>query len=173
MPDRMGGCEVRYLVRHADAGEKRLWNGPDDDRPLSSAGHRQAEGLVALLADRPISEILSSPALRCWQTVQPLAERRRLPVRADVALAVEAEVDRAGDQVVDTSADDVVLCSHGELIRPLLGRLRELGAPISDEEALPKGSVLLLEVDDGVVAGATYLPPHQEAVPPWEVDETG
>jgi broad specificity phosphatase PhoE len=67
----------------------------------------------------------------------------------------------------------VVLCSHGELIRPLLGRLRELGAPISDEEALPKGSVLLLEVDDGVVAGATYLPPHQEAVPPWEVDETG
>jgi broad specificity phosphatase PhoE len=173
MPDRMGGCEVRYLVRHADAGDKRLWTGPDDDRPLSSAGRRQAEGLVALLADRPISEIVSSPALRCWQTVQPLAERRRLAVRPDGALAVDAEVDRAVDLVLDTSAGDVLLCSHGEVIRPLLGRLRELGAPISDGEALPKGSVLLLEVADGVIAGTTYLPPHQDGVLPWDVDENG
>jgi broad specificity phosphatase PhoE len=33
---------VRYLVRHADAGDKRAWTGPDDDCPLSSTGYREA-----------------------------------------------------------------------------------------------------------------------------------
>jgi phosphohistidine phosphatase SixA len=120
---------VRYLVRHADAGDKRAWTGPDDDRPLSSTGHREAEGLAALLASFPVSEIVSSPAVRCWQTVQPLAEQRRLAVRTDGALAADAEV------------------------------VRELGAPIGDDVGWPKGSVWLLESADGAITRATYLPP--------------
>lgn len=34
------------VVRHADAGDKRTSRGPDELRPLSPTGHRQAEGLV-------------------------------------------------------------------------------------------------------------------------------
>jgi broad specificity phosphatase PhoE len=150
---------VRYLVRHADAGDKRAWTGPDDDRPLSSTGHREAEGLAALLASFPVSEIVSSPAVRCWQTVQPLAEQRRLAVRTDGALAADAEVDRAVALVLDTLAVDMVLCTHGELIGPVIGRLRELGAPIGDDVGWPKGSVWLLESADGAITRATYLPP--------------
>lgn len=152
---------MRYLVRHADAGDKRGWNGPDHDRPLSSAGHREAMGLVSVLADCPIRGIMSSPAVRCWQTVQPLAEERRLAVRADATLAVDADVDRAIALVLDTRADDLVLCTHGELIGPVLVRLRELGAFINDELAWPKGSVWLLEAADGAITRATYLPPYQ------------
>jgi phosphohistidine phosphatase SixA len=29
------------VVRHADAGDKRTWKGPDSLRPLSPTGHRQ------------------------------------------------------------------------------------------------------------------------------------
>jgi phosphohistidine phosphatase SixA len=29
------------VVRHADAGDKRTWSGPDALRPLSPTGHRQ------------------------------------------------------------------------------------------------------------------------------------
>ena len=162
---------MRYLVRHADAGNKRAWTGPDDDRPLSSDGHREAEGLVALLAGFPISEIVSSPAVRCWQTVQPLAEQRRLAVRTDAALAVDAEIARAVALVMDTGAGDMVLCTHGELIRPTLGRLRELGAPVGDEAASPKGSVWLLEAAAGAVTSATYLPPHRVGDRPDHVDD--
>jgi hypothetical protein len=52
-----------------------------------------------------------------------------------------------------------VLCTHGELIKPLLGRLRELGAPIGEQLSAPKGSVWLLEAADGGITRATYLPP--------------
>ena len=152
---------MRYLVRHADAGDKRAWTGPDDDRPLSSIGHREAEGLIAQLEGHPVAQIVSSPAVRCVQTVQPLAEERQLEVRTDPLLAVDADLDRTVDLLLDSSGDDVVLCTHGELIGPLLGRLRELGAPIGDEVTWPKGSVWLFEALDGQVTDATFLPPRQ------------
>src|SRR6266516_1849854 len=112
---------MRYLVRHADAGDKRAWTGPDDDRPLSIAG------------------IVSSPAVRCLQTVQPLAERRRLAIRTDAALTVDADVDLAVALLLYPRADDVVLCTHGELIGPMLDRLRGLGAPLGDGASWPQG----------------------------------
>jgi phosphohistidine phosphatase SixA len=52
------------VVRHADAGDKRSWTGPDRLRPLSPTGCRQAEGLLIRLEDYPIDRILSSPTLR-------------------------------------------------------------------------------------------------------------
>jgi len=42
------------LVRHADAGVKGSWDGPDALRPLSPMGRRQAEGLVVRLEDYPV-----------------------------------------------------------------------------------------------------------------------
>jgi len=152
---------MRYLVRHGDAGDKHLWVGADDDRPLSSTGQREALGLVALLAGCSVDEIVSSPAVRCAQTVQALAEQRGLVVRTDVALSVDADPERAVALLLDSSSANVVLCTHGELIRPLLGRLRELGAPLGDELTRPKGSVWALEAVDGTITRATYMPPRR------------
>jgi phosphohistidine phosphatase SixA len=74
-----------YLVRHAHAGDKRAWTGPDRLRPLSGSGRREAHGLLVQLRPYPVVRILSSPAVRCVQTVEPLAQRRGLPVeRAEV-----------------------------------------------------------------------------------------
>ena len=57
------------LVRHAKAGSRKDWSGDDRLRPLSKAGHRQAEALVPLLVGYPITRVLSSPFVRCVQTV--------------------------------------------------------------------------------------------------------
>src|SRR5262249_55413614 len=65
--------EPVYLVRHAKAGSREQWRADDDLRPLTTKGWRQAEGLVEAFADRPLASILSSPAVRCVQTVEPLA----------------------------------------------------------------------------------------------------
>ena len=69
-----------YLVRHAHAGQKQTWSGPDRRRPLSSHGQQEAAGLLIQLHQEPITRIVSSPALRCQQTVWPLARQRRLAV---------------------------------------------------------------------------------------------
>ena len=42
------------VVRHADAGTKASWDGPDRLRPLSPVGRLQAEGLVVRLEDFPV-----------------------------------------------------------------------------------------------------------------------
>jgi broad specificity phosphatase PhoE len=146
-----------YLLRHAHAGNKRTWHGPDARRPLSAAGRRAAAGLVPQYRDRPVTTILSSPALRCQQTVQPLAEQRRLPVGLEGRLDVDAEVEDAA-ALIRADLDDVVLCTHGELLGRLLGRLRARGAPIGDDASWPKGSTWLLCLSGDRVAEATYLP---------------
>jgi phosphohistidine phosphatase SixA len=150
---------VRYLVRHADAGDKLQWSGPDEQRPLSDVGRREADGLVSVLASYPIVRIVSSLAVRCRQTVEPLANQRHLQVSIDAALAVGADVDRAVELLLHPDADAVAWCSHRELIAPLLIRLRERGAPISDQANWPKGSVWVFDVADGSIASAMYLPP--------------
>jgi 8-oxo-dGTP diphosphatase len=149
---------VRYLVRHADAGDKREWNGADDQRPLSDTGRHEADGLVDLLAACPIDRILSSPAVRCVQSVEPLARQRGLEIHTDPTLAVDADPDRAVELLL-AGDDDVVWCTHGELIRPLLARLHDRGAPIGDGATWPKGSVWVLETAGGAITGASYLPP--------------
>jgi broad specificity phosphatase PhoE len=80
-----------YLVRHAHAGDKRAWTGPDRLRPLSAPGRREAHGVLVQLRDYPITRILSRPAVRCLQTVEPLARRRGLPVEAAEVLGVDAD----------------------------------------------------------------------------------
>jgi phosphohistidine phosphatase SixA len=149
---------VRYLVRHGDAGNKHEWTGPDHARPLSFRGRFEANALVDLLATRPIDRILSSPALRCRQTVEPLAGKRGMAIESDPLLAVDADPDRAVELLL-AGDDDVVWCTHGELIRPLLARLRDRGAPIGEAAAWPKGSVWVLETAGDQITSATFLPP--------------
>jgi len=48
-PVHQGG-RMPYLLRHAHAGNKRAWAGPDSTRPLSNAG-RQRRGLRVESAD--------------------------------------------------------------------------------------------------------------------------
>src|SRR5258708_5758356 len=86
-----------YLVRHGKAGSRHDWKGPDDERPLSKRGRRQAEALVDVLADRGIEQVFSSPSLRCVETVRPLADKLGLGVELRPELAEgTAEADIAG-----------------------------------------------------------------------------
>src|SRR5690349_6431607 len=76
-----------YVVRHADAGQRSQWDGPDSSRPLSHGGERQADGLADILAEDGITRLLASPFTRCVQTLEPLGKRLGLPVEADERLA--------------------------------------------------------------------------------------
>jgi 8-oxo-dGTP diphosphatase len=148
-----------YLVRHAHAGDKRAWAGPDRLRPLSGPGRREAHGLLTQLRDYPITRILSSPAVRCLQTVEPLARRRGLPVEPDQILGVDADPAALVALVLDPAVGEAVLCSHGELIGAVLERL--VGHDLDDDVELiwPKGSTWVLAVEHGHLRQHRYLPP--------------
>jgi phosphohistidine phosphatase SixA len=147
-----------YLLRHAHAGNKRAWAGPDSARPLSNAGRQEAHGLLTQLRDYPISRILSSPTLRCLQTVEALAQRRGLRVESADVLGWTPTRPAWSPCCWDPAAAEAVLCSHVELIGAALIRL--VGERFEgDTLSWPKGSTWVLNVTEGRVEDARYLPP--------------
>lgn len=78
-----------YFLRHGEAGDRDVWSGPDEERPLTAAGMAEmrtiARGIRAL---KPrVSEVLSSPLVRARQTAEIVAQRLKLEVREEPALA--------------------------------------------------------------------------------------
>lgn len=140
-----------YLVRHAKAGDRDRWVGPDEERPLTPAGQAQAEKLVEVFAAFGVDRILSSPYLRCLQTVAPLSVARGITVEATDDLAEGAGA--AAQRLVATLEADAVLCTHGDVLYDVLADLDLAEMPMK------KGSTWVLEVQDGRVADARYLPP--------------
>jgi 8-oxo-dGTP diphosphatase len=148
-----------YLIRHAKAGRRSQWTGRDADRPLSSKGRHQADGLVDLLAGRPVGRVLSSPSVRCQQTVAPLARDRGLEVEVSPALDEGAEVADAMRLLAANDSVDAALCSHGDVIPAVIDHLAATGADVQGPESAAKGSVYVIEVDGERFATATYLDP--------------
>jgi len=127
---------VVLLIRHAKAG-RRDDAAPDDHlRELTSKGRRQAANLAESLAELPVTEIHSSPAVRCVQTVTPLAEELGLEVQIDDGLM-------EGNPINLPSGSGVfVLCAHGDNIPALLMELDV------EWHACRKGSCWLLRFDE-------------------------
>lgn len=84
------------LVRHAKAGSRTQWDGPDEQRPLSASGREQAEHLAALLALFGPDRLATAPLLRCRDTVAPLAGGLGLPILDEPLLGEQAYWDRPG-----------------------------------------------------------------------------
>lgn len=130
------------LIRHALAGEPFEWEGDDRLRPLDEQGRRQAAGLVDLIAGEELERIVSSPYLRCTQTVEPLARARGLEIERDTALGAERLVD-VPTVLERLRGQNAAVCTHGDL--PWLGT-----------RPFEKGSVWVL---DGDLQPSRYLPP--------------
>jgi broad specificity phosphatase PhoE len=167
-----------YLVRHGSAGDRRAWHDADDLRPLDDEGRRQAKALVGLLAEAVIERLLSSPSLRCVQTLEPLAEARGMPVATTLVLAEGA--GGAGAVELLSGDEALVACSHGDVIDEALDLLaaagvalegrplgapqgagsRHAGAPQGAFAETPKGATWVFEVRDRTIVKGVLLPPQ-------------
>ncbi len=114
-----------YLVRHAKAGTRYEWDGDDELRPLTKSGKRQAAAIARRLAKKDTTTLISSPYLRCVQTLEPLAHLQREPVHIDDRLA-EGSGFPAVMELFAALPDGAVLCSHGDTIPEVIDAL---GAP--------------------------------------------
>jgi 8-oxo-dGTP diphosphatase len=148
---------VIALVRHAAAGERRAVN--DAARALTAKGRAQANGLVAQLEGIPLARVLSSPYLRCRQTVEPLAAARGVPVEDLEVLAEGHSAEELLRLLPDLARGGAALCSHGDVIGGLVDALVEAGLVRPAEARYSKGSTWLLELDGTRLKSARYLPP--------------
>ena len=147
-----------YVVRHAKAGIRAAWSGPDAERPLTRRGRKQARRLVERFRGLEIERILSSPFVRCVQTVEPLAEARGLAVDAASELREGAGVDELLRALASLDDGPTVVCGHGTEIESMIDRLERDGATIEGARGIAKGSVWVLDRDGGRVVAAHYLP---------------
>ncbi len=130
------------LIRHARAGDRDRWTGDDRLRPLDDKGRRQAEALVELLAGYEIDRIVSSPADRCIQTVEPLGVARDLVVEPREELFEEHHEAHGGPFVRALDGNPAISC-HGGLSWSLVGEGQKKGEVIVlDRRA---GSLRLVE----------------------------
>jgi broad specificity phosphatase PhoE len=151
---------VRLFVRHADAGTKHEWIGPDADRPLSPLGWRQAKGLVGLLGDFPAARLLTSPALRCRQTLAPLVAAYGLDAEAVVELGTDSNIDRLLGLLEAPETREAVLCTHGEVLRSLMDRLGGRGTvDPPGHRQWDKGATCILKGDPRSRLSVCFLPP--------------
>lgn len=114
------------LLRHASAGDGATWHGDDRLRPLDSRGRRQAAELAELLRPFGVRRIVSSPYVRCVETVEPLAAALGLRVEEDESLG-----EGAGRAAVALLREDgVVGCTHGDVVEDMLGHGLKKGAAV-------------------------------------------
>jgi 8-oxo-dGTP diphosphatase len=163
---------VFILLRHAQALDKRSWERPDGERPLSRRGQAQAQALVAEMSPWHVARLVSSPSARCRQTVEPLAVDRRLSVELDDRLAPDGDAAELDDWIGSLVDEDILLCTHGETLASLLtrwiaaGRLT-LGSrtlPIGKNATAKSGGWMMTQVD-GTLRGRYFPPP---AVLEWQ-----
>ena len=149
-----------YLNRHAKAGDRESWADDDRLRPLSGRGHIQARALADLLRDATFDRILSSPYVRCMETVVPIAGIRGLSVEPADELAEGARVDGALELVRKHATSGALMCMHGDVLPMLLDHYAAAGIDIAPDREWPKGCVWTLETDNtGEVVRARYTPP--------------
>jgi len=146
------------LVRHAWAGDPAAWTGDDLLRPLDERGRRQAQALIPLLRRAAPARLLSSPAVRCADTLRPYADDAGLPVELDDALTEERSDEGVAlvGRLLDGPA--VAVCTHGTVVEAVIEAHVPKARRPHDPDS-PKGSAWELSGALGAVTDAHYIPP--------------
>ena len=129
------------LLRHAKALSRDEWQGDDDDRPLDSLGQMQAKRLLSIYQAFNLEQIHTSDAIRCYDTVEPMAKALglRLEVSNNLSESVfKKDKEDAFDYARDLIKSDkrALLCSHNPILPKVLNKLTKKSDVESDEEKL-------------------------------------
>ena len=143
-----------HLLRHADAGDPAQWTGPDDLRPISPKGRRQAERLGRHLAalECGVDLVVTSPRLRAVETARRVAAHLRVPVTEEGRLAGPLD-----PTVLEAILSDArhprspLLVGHDPDFSALLTSLTGVNGGLS------KGALARLDLDEPVEAGTARL----------------
>ncbi|MFG1795583.1 NUDIX domain-containing protein [Nocardia sp. NPDC049149] len=150
------------LVRHAKAGRRDRFSGPDPLRPLDRNGQAQARALVPNLLAFGASRIHSADPVRCVQTVTPLAEKLDSAIVLEPTLSeigYAAAQDEARQRMLELMPDTgvPVVCSQGKVIPDLLQWWATRDGITLPSARNRKGSVWVLSFADRKLVAADHL----------------
>ena len=141
------------VLRHAKAEPRADWEGDDLERPLTEVGAARADDLAPVLAAYGIRRVVTSPAVRCAQTVEPFAHGISTFLEVDDRLSEDTrsgDVNRSINALVDRKKPTVV-CTH----RPTLPWVFDaIGTDLTELNA---GSGIVVHHRKGVVLATEPL----------------
>ena len=104
------------LLRHATAGHRRPGDDADHLRPLDERGRRQAEALPEQYARFGVERMLTSPFVRCRQSVEPLADALGSRSRSGPSWPRGRRRRRRARSSASSAGATAVLCTHGDIL---------------------------------------------------------
>lgn len=161
------------VLRHAKATPREEWTGPDARRTLTERGRRQAKAVVGPLLAFGVRRVVSSDAVRCVDTVRPLASALQRDIRETESISQDAwEAGRSDIRTVVgkrvRARKPAVLCSHGPVLPDLMRELALAtgtvkGSYLGSASALEPGAFSVVHLSatnpgSGIVAIETHPP---------------
>jgi len=149
---------VVHVVRHAKAKNRAEWTEPDNLRPLTKRGRRQAQALAERYREERPARLVSSPYARCIETLDALARALELPIETTELLKEGAEGVRALDLVLSLGAEEpVVCCTHGDVLFDIMREVTASGVTADGPLDAPVAGTWALDVVAGRIVGALFL----------------
>ncbi len=113
------------VLRHGRAVPPASWDGPDATRPLLHRGLEQARSVAPAIAAWAPAKLISSTAVRCLATIEPVAALTGLPVKHAIGISQDAYEDGTARvrKIVRKrlkAGVPTVLCSHGPVIPEII-----------------------------------------------------
>jgi len=149
-----------YIVRHAKAGKRSEWDGPDTLRPLSDKGWEQSQAIAEKLIELKPSALISSPAVRCMQTLEPLSKATKIEIFADKRLFEHGDVAKM-IELLEDAKDSTVISSHGDMIPEVIKILQRRGMEIGSKPDWRKATVWVLNRTKNGFKSAFVMAPPQ------------
>lgn len=160
-------------LRHGKAVSRSDWDGSDASRPLTDRGGRQAKAIISPLRAFGVRKIITSDAVRCVQTVTPLAQALdRTPVQTAL-ISQDAWEEGVSDvrRVIGKrvrARKPAVLCSHGPVLPGILSELALAtgtmhGSYLGSASALEVGAFSVAHLSatnpgSGIISIETHVP---------------
>jgi len=149
------------LLRHGKAITREAWDGDDGDRPLDVFGQNQAKRLHSLYYPLGIKSIYSSDAMRCIETITPLA--RTLDLKANYKkdlseYGYSKDKSAAIDYVTKLLGKEeaILLCSHNPILPKVLKALLGKKNFKALEQKLEPGESWVIHHRDGEIVAVDW-----------------
>jgi 8-oxo-dGTP diphosphatase len=147
-----------HLIRHAKAKNRAEWTEPDELRPLTKRGRREADALAERLRDEPFARLVSSPFLRCVQTLEPLAMAVDLPIETTEVLSEGSEASSVVELLLSLARDrPIACCTHGDVVFDVVRSVASAGVALEGPYDVSVASAWILEVEGDRVTGGCFL----------------
>ena len=154
------------LLRHGKAIAREEWFGDDGDRPLAQLGQIQAMRMLSRYLPFGITEIHTSDAVRCYETVTPMARSLSLDMIywSELSEYAFAKDKKAAINVVNDIIESearAFVCGHNPVLPGIVKKFIGKKSFKELEHGLLPGEAWILHHRDGEIVAIDWMPAPQ------------